>query len=118
VATAAVTHVPLLVPNRRAWVMVAVAGIWDPLMCVGDTPQADRERAVRRAMGEGGLQVRLPSDDECFPVVIADTPICVLGVAPDPPLTSHQRSVLTAAAALLSLSLKNAVHGHDRVPTP
>ena len=108
VAAATATHIPLLVPNRRAWVMIRAAGVWEPLMTVGDTPSADRERAARRAMGEGGLQVSLPSDDECFPVVIADTPVCVLGVASDPALTAHQRSVLTTAVALLAASLKNA----------
>jgi diguanylate cyclase (GGDEF)-like protein len=88
--------------------MTRSAGAWEPLMTVGDTPPADRERAARRAMGEGGLQVSLPTDDECFPVVIADTPVCVLGVASDPPLTAHQRSVLTTGVALLAASLKNA----------
>jgi diguanylate cyclase (GGDEF)-like protein len=88
--------------------MIRAQGIWEPLMTVGDTPPADRERAARRAMGEGGLQVSLPTDDECFPVVIADTPVCVLGVASEPPLTAHQRSVLTTAVALLAASLKNA----------
>jgi K+-sensing histidine kinase KdpD len=107
-ATTAATHVPLLMPNRRAWVMIRAAGAWEPLMSVGDTPLADRERAARRAMGDGGLQVSLASDDQCFPVVAADTPVCVLGVTPEPPLTAHQRSVLSTAVALLAVSLKNA----------
>jgi diguanylate cyclase (GGDEF)-like protein len=108
VGAATATHVPLLVPNRRAWVMIRAAGVWEPLMTVGDTAPADRDRAVRRAMGEGGLQVNLPTDDVCFPVVIADTPVCVLGVAAEPALTAHQRSVLTTAVALLAASLRNA----------
>ena len=108
VTAAAATHVPLLLPDRRAWVMIRTAGVWETLMSVGDTPLADRERAVRRAMGEGGLQVRLPSDDECFPAVIANTPVCVLGAASEPALTAHQRGVLTTAVALLAASLKNA----------
>ena len=108
VAAAAATHVPLLVPDRRAWVMIRTAGAWEPLMTTGDTALVDREQAARRAMGEGGLQVRLPSDDECFPAVIADAPVCVLGAASAPPLTAHHRSVLTTAVALLAASLKNA----------
>ena len=108
VGAATAMHVPLLVPNRRAWVMIRTAGTWEPLMTVGDTAPADRDRAVRRAMGEGGLQVNLPTDDVCFPVVIADTPVCVLGVAAEPALTAHQRSVLTIAVALLAASLRNA----------
>jgi K+-sensing histidine kinase KdpD len=108
VAAAAATHVPLLVPDRRVWVMIRTAGVWEPLMSVGDAPLVERERAVRRAMGEGGLQVSLLSDDECFPVVIAETPVCVLGTASEPPLTAHQRSVIATAVALLAVSLKNA----------
>ena len=41
-------------------------------------------------------------------MVIADTPICVLGVAAEPPLSEHQRSVLSTAVALLAGALKNA----------
>jgi diguanylate cyclase (GGDEF)-like protein len=44
----------------------------------------------------------------CFPMIVAGTPEGVLGVAPEPPLTDHQRSVLSAAAALLAVSLKNS----------
>jgi diguanylate cyclase (GGDEF)-like protein len=41
-------------------------------------------------------------------MVIADTPICVLGIAPEPLLSEHQRSVLSTAVALLAGALKNA----------
>jgi diguanylate cyclase (GGDEF)-like protein len=41
-------------------------------------------------------------------MIIAGTPIGVLGVAIDPPLQDPQRRILTAAAALLAVSLKNA----------
>jgi hypothetical protein len=108
VAAAAVTHLPLIVPNRRAWVMTRTAGVWEPLADVGDTPAADRERASRRATSEDGLHVRLPSDDECFAVLAEDAPACVVGVASHPPLTAHERSALAAAAAVLSVSVGNA----------
>jgi hypothetical protein len=108
-AAAAVTHLPLIVPNRRVWVMVRSGGVWKPLADVGDTPPADRERAARRATGEDGLHVRLPSDDECFAVLVEGAPACVVGVASHPPLTAHERGALAAAAAVLSLSVRNAV---------
>jgi diguanylate cyclase (GGDEF)-like protein len=41
-------------------------------------------------------------------MIVAGMPEGVLGVAPEPPLTDHQRSVLSAAAALLAVSLKNS----------
>ena len=108
VAAAAATHVPLLVPNRRAWVMIRAAGVWEPLMTVGDTPPADRERAARRAMGEGGLQVSLPTDDECFPVVIADTPVCVWAWRRSRRSRRTSGACSPPAVALLAASLKNA----------
>ena len=88
--------------------MTRATGQWEPLVNVGDTPAPDRERAARHAVGEGGLQLGTPGEDVCFPMVIADTPVCVLGVAAEPPLTAHQRSVLTTAVALLAGALKNA----------
>ena len=51
--------------------------------------------------------------DVRFPLIVAGTPVGVLGVASDPPLTEHQRSVLSAAAALLAVSLKNAELFHE-----
>jgi hypothetical protein len=108
VSSVASAHVPLLAPDRPVWVMARLAGLWTPLMAVGETPPMDREHAARRAMGECGLQITLPTDDECFPVLIADTPVCVLGVASAPPLSSDERRALAIAASLLAVSVKNA----------
>jgi diguanylate cyclase (GGDEF)-like protein len=108
VRAAAGSHIPMLLPNRRVWVMTRAKGQWEPLVNVGETPGPDRERAARHAVGEGGLQLGTPGEDVCFPMVIADTPVCVLGVAADPPLTEHQRSVLSTSVALLAGALKNA----------
>jgi diguanylate cyclase (GGDEF)-like protein len=108
VRAAAGSHIPMLLPNRRVWVMTRAKGQWEPLVNVGETSAPDRERAARHAVGEGGLQLGTPGEDVCFPMVIADTPVCVLGVAADPPLTEHQRSVLSTCVALLAGALKNA----------
>ncbi|HVE55100.1 MAG TPA: hypothetical protein VNB23_17095, partial [Ramlibacter sp.] len=43
VRAAAGTHIPMLVPSRRVWVMTRVKGQWEPLVNVGDTSAADRE---------------------------------------------------------------------------
>lgn len=108
VRAAALAHLPQTLPGRRVWVMTRSQGHWEPLVNVGDTPAAAAERAARHAVGEGGLQLGSADEDACFPMVIADTPVCVLGVASLPALTEHQRSVLATAAALLAGALKNA----------
>src|SRR5262245_30803112 len=102
-------HIPLLAPGRDAWVMTrSRAGVWESLVAVGDSSPGDRERAARRALGEADPLVGPTPTEICFPMIIAGTPEGVLGVAPEPPLTDHQRSVLGAAAALLAVSLKNS----------
>jgi diguanylate cyclase (GGDEF)-like protein len=69
---------------------------------------ADRERAARRALGESEPVVGPTPTEICFPMIIGGVPEGVLGVAPEPPINDHQRSVLSAAAALLAVSLKNS----------
>jgi diguanylate cyclase (GGDEF)-like protein len=51
--------------------------------------------------------------DVCFPMIVAGTPVGLLGVSPEPPLAEHQRVALAAAAALLAVSLKNAELFHE-----
>jgi diguanylate cyclase (GGDEF)-like protein len=101
-------HLPTLAGGRGAWAMIRAAGHWQPLTTVGETSIADRERAAQRALGEGAPLTSGAPGDVCFPMIVAGTPVGVLGVSPEPPLTEHQRTVLAAAAALLAVSLKNA----------
>jgi diguanylate cyclase (GGDEF)-like protein len=109
IRAAMAAHIPLLAPARDAWVMTRTrAGVWESLVAVGDSSPGDRERAARRALGEADPFIGPTPTEVCFPMIIAGTPEGVLGVAPEPPLTDHQRSVLSAAAALLAVSLKNA----------
>jgi diguanylate cyclase (GGDEF)-like protein len=105
----AVAHIPLIVPGRNTWVMSRVrSGHWEPLVAIGESSPIERERAARRALGETELLVGPAPSEICFPMIVAGMPEGVLGVAPEPPLTDHQRSVLSAAAALLAVSLKNS----------
>jgi diguanylate cyclase (GGDEF)-like protein len=109
IRAAMAAHIPLLAPGRDAWVMTRTrAGVWESLVAVGDSSPGDRERAARRALGEADPFIGPTPTEVCFPMIIAGTPEGVLGVAAEPPLTDHQRSVLSAAAALLAVSLKNA----------
>ena len=107
IRAAATEHLPTLA-GRGAWAMIRTAGHWRPLTSVGETSVAERERTAQRALGESAPLASGSSGDVCFPMIVAGTPVGVLGVSPDPPLTEHHRTVLAAAAALLAVSLKNA----------
>lgn len=88
--------------------MVRTAGRWQPLT-PGEGAQAiEHQRAARLALGERDPGGEHASGDVCFPMIVAGSPVGVLCVAPEPPLTDHQRTTLAAAAALLAVSLKNA----------
>ena len=100
-------HLAMLVGGRSGWAMIRHGGAWHQLASVGNPAIADCEAAA-----EGAL---VPSEIDpaagryiCFPMVIAGAPIGVLGVSNDPSVTGDQRIMLTAAAALLAASLKNA----------
>jgi diguanylate cyclase (GGDEF)-like protein len=77
-------------------------------MAVGETSPSGREYAARWALGEAEPLLGSEPVEICFPMIVAGAPEGVLGVAAEPPLTDHQRSVLSAAAALLAVSLKNS----------
>lgn len=108
IRVAATAHIPLLAPGRSAWVLARHGAEWHQLMAVGDTSPAEQERTAGRALGETDPAVGLQMADVGFPMIVAGTPVGVLGVDSKPPLSDQQRSVLTAAAALLAVSLKNA----------
>jgi diguanylate cyclase (GGDEF)-like protein len=106
IRTAVAAHLPMLAPGRGAWVMTRTHGQWETLVTIGDSAAADREAVSLAALGEADAAA-LPVSDNGFPLVVAGAPVGVLGVQGEPALTDHQRSVLSAAAALLAVSLKN-----------
>ena len=111
IRTAAIEHLPKLA-DRPAWAMIRTSSHWQTFAAADDGDETDRERAARRTLGEADPLVG-GAGDACFPMIVAGRPIGVLGVESEPPLTEHQRSVLTAAAALLAVSLKNAELFHE-----
>jgi diguanylate cyclase (GGDEF)-like protein len=106
IRAAAIEHLPKLA-ERPAWAMIRASLHWQTLSATSDEDEPERERAASRALGEADPLLG-GAGDVCFPMIVAGRPVGVLGVDAEPPLTEHQRSVLTAAAALLAVSLKNA----------
>jgi diguanylate cyclase (GGDEF)-like protein len=107
IQAAATAHLPLLAPSRPAWVLVRTPTEWTTLVAIDASLPAQRERAARMALGEADPTVG-DSDFICFPMIVAGTPVGVLGMAADPAMHDQQRRILTAAAALLAVSIKNA----------
>lgn len=107
ISAAAAAHLATIVDGRDAWAMVWNGGEWKRLAVHGDVPLEVCEEAARRAFG-GGSGTADGHGAVCFPMIAAGKPVGVLGVSPTPPIPEHQRAVLTAAAALLGASLKNA----------
>ncbi|MBI4264741.1 MAG: sensor domain-containing diguanylate cyclase [Acidobacteria bacterium] len=113
IRAAAAEHFPLLAGGRSLWAMTRTAGHWQLLAAAGDTVVTERERAARRALGEADPGVDSRKGDICFPMIVAGTPIGVLGVSREPPIAEHQRIAMAAAAALLAVSVKNAQLFHE-----
>jgi diguanylate cyclase (GGDEF)-like protein len=108
IQSVAMAHLPVLAPGRTAWVMVRSRGHWEPFATIGESDLQERQLAAQRALGEAEPLVGGDAREVCFPLIIAGTPLGVLGVQAPPPPTTALRSVLAAAASMLAVSLKNA----------
>ena len=110
IKTAALDYLPKVVEGRPIWTMVRTGDEWEQLATTGDVNPELSELAARRALDAGDGTPCVSTDEGflCFPMIVAHTPVGVLGISSDPPVTERQRSVLAAAAALLAVSLKNA----------
>lgn len=102
------SHLPRLLPDRGVWVMTRTRGHWESILSIGPVVPARRERSARLALGETGADDGSGPRDECVPMTLRGEAIGVVGVSGEPALSHDQRSVLSAVAALLALSLRNA----------
>ena len=108
IKAAAVAHIPQLAPNRIAWALARADSQWRPLMNVGDVTPLAQESAAKIALCEIDPPPGVEPEFTCFPMIIAGMPVGVLGVAAKPAMADDQRRILTTAAALLAVSLKNS----------
>jgi diguanylate cyclase (GGDEF)-like protein len=108
IRAAAIAHVPLLAPERAVWALARSDGQWRPLLNVGNVAPGALEPAAKIALCEIDPPPGVEPEFTCFPMIIAGTPVGVLGVAAKPGLADEQRRILTTAAALLAVALKNS----------
>jgi len=108
IKAAAIAHLPQLAHKRATWALSRSDGQWRPLMNVGDATPVAQETAAKIALSEIDPVPGVEAEFICFPMIIAGMPVGILGVAAKPALEDEQRRILTTAAALLAVSLKNA----------
>jgi diguanylate cyclase (GGDEF)-like protein len=102
-------HLPTLASDHDVWAIFRTGGEWIDLTPVDPNIRPALERAASRATSDPNVSLDADgTDPHCFPLVVAGSAIGAIGLAPNPPLTDAQRSVLAAAAALLAASVKNA----------
>ena len=101
-------HLPLIAGGRPAWAMIRNNGDWLDLTSIAPESRAMLERAAARTVGDPDATTDAVGDDICFPLVAPGGAIGAIGIAPQPPLTEAQKTVMSAAAALLAASVKNA----------
>jgi diguanylate cyclase (GGDEF)-like protein len=105
-------YLPSFGADRNFWMLVQTTGCWEVL--IGDVAALDEleqiaERATcHDALHDGQVEGIVVGDTVCYPMVVANVPIGVLGV-PATGLTSQTvRRRLGAAAALMAITIKNA----------
>jgi diguanylate cyclase (GGDEF)-like protein len=112
-------HLPKLAAAADAWVMQLVDGQWQPL--VGIDTGEDRVRACERTLECAATSdaaresVAIASNGHsCLPLIAGGRAVGVLGIpAASSVLTDGRQRVLTMAAALLAISLRNAQLFHE-----
>jgi diguanylate cyclase (GGDEF)-like protein len=113
-------HLPELAGTPDAWVMLHAGGQWVPLTDGADAGR-DRvracEHAAQRAVtGEGVWESAaiLAEGHLCLPMTAGGRPVGMLGIPEAAgPLTGTRQRVVTMAAALLAISLRNAQLFHE-----
>ena len=108
IRAATTEHLPLIAGGRPSWAMVRSSGDWLELTPIPQESRAMLERAAARAVGDPTATTDAVSDDICFPLIAPGGAIGAIGIASQPPLTEAQKTVMSAAAALLAASVKNA----------
>ncbi|MDE3155846.1 MAG: sensor domain-containing diguanylate cyclase [Acidobacteriota bacterium] len=116
VRDAVLQHLDRLAATGDVWVVIRARGTWH--MLVGPTEEAApvtaraRMELADRALAAPGDPLRAADPIEldgqlCFPLVAGGSPVGVMGVAPAA-LADPRRRLLTTAAALLAISVRNA----------
>ena len=109
-------HLPHFGGEREVWVLSRQSERWDRFLQDATTGRT-RDSEVLEGVASRALTYRPINDphgegfeigeDICFPMLVGDTAVGVMGVRNAPPLTPGQRRGFGAAVALVAIALRN-----------
>jgi diguanylate cyclase (GGDEF)-like protein len=109
-------YLPLFAPDHEFWMLTRHGDRWERFLqdatTAGQRPAEELEAAATKAMSDHvrsdahgeGIQT---GEEICFPMVVGDTTVGVMGVRNVPPLAAGTRRAIGAAAALIAISMRN-----------
>lgn len=109
-------YLPLFSPEHEFWLLRRTGDRWERFLrdaTIGSHRTAeDLEAIAAAAMGRHNLTDPHGDGmdtvgDICFPMVVGDSAVGVLGIRNTPPLSPGRRRALGAAAALVAIALRN-----------
>jgi diguanylate cyclase (GGDEF)-like protein len=107
-------HLPAIARDRQFWVLARKGDHWEMFLHDATTtprPLEVLERYADQVLGETSSQPTSTGSDEgpdtCFPMIAGGTLLGVLGIGHTPRLTTEERNIIGAAAALLAIGIKN-----------
>lgn len=108
-------YLPAFARGRELWMLVRTEHGWDHL--VRDVTRADwsvegleavaAEALSAPAQADAQTDGVVVTDQVCFPMVVGEASLGVIGVRQSPPLSLAKRRALGAAVALVSVSIRN-----------
>jgi diguanylate cyclase (GGDEF)-like protein len=109
-------YLPLFAPDHEFWLLARQGNRWERFLqdatSAGQRAPEQMEAAAAKAMidharsGTHGEGIAI-GDELCFPMVVGETAVGVMGVRNVPELPAGQRRAIGAAAALIAISLRN-----------
>src|SRR5262249_49708629 len=107
-------YVPTFAHHRELWMMTTRPGGWDTVVRDATVP-SPRSIDVLEGIAAAALDSRAKpgsvgagvGQDICFPMLVNETAVGVVGVRNDPPLATAERQAIAAAVALLAIAIRN-----------
>jgi diguanylate cyclase (GGDEF)-like protein len=109
-------YLPAFARDRELWALTRTKSGWDNLL---REPDASSFRTIERleliateallepASGDAQAEGTLVTGEVCFPMVVGDASLGVVGVRNSPPLSIADRRALGAAVSLVAIAIRN-----------
>ena len=109
-------YLPAFARDRELWMLTRTRGGWESFVRDATAPShrtvealeaVAAEALVAPAQADAQADGIVVTDDVCYPMVVGDAALGVVGVKHAPPLSLAERRVIGAAVALLAISIRN-----------